>query len=160
MQDFVIHAWPVSEGILAIAPLPGRTGDYEADLAHVRDWKPALVISTTTQLEMAAAGAEDLGAHLQDTGTRWVHLPINDFATPSRDQDENWPDISRSALAALQGGGRVLIHCRMGRGRSGMTALRLMIEAGEEPNEALRRMRSVHPAAVETQDQKAWATSL
>ena len=58
---------------------------------------------------------------------------------------------------ALRGGGRVLVHCRGGCGRSGMVALRLMIEAGEAPDEALSRLRSVRPCAVETKAQMGWA---
>lgn len=157
MDGFVIHALPLSGGILAIAPLPGRDGRYEQDLEHIRDWKPALVISMTTPAEMAAAGAQDLGAHLQDAGTRWVHLPIADFTAPGAEQEASWHATSRTALAALHGGGRVLIHCRMGKGRSGMAALRLMIEIGERPTEALQRIRSVHPMAIETHDQMTWA---
>ena len=57
---------------------------------------------------------------------------------------------SNAALSALQGKGRVLIHCMGGCGRSGMAALRLMIEAGEAPGAALERLRAVRPCAVET----------
>jgi len=57
----------------------------------------------------------------------------------------------------LQGGGRVLIHCRGGCGRSGMAALRLMIESGEEAGAALSRLRALRPCAVETEAQMAWA---
>jgi len=154
---FVIHALPVSGGILAIAPLPGRGGSYADDLAHIRDWKPALVMSMTTEPELHAAGAQDIGAHLQDAGTRWVHLPIADFAHPGPETEEAWHTTSRRALAALQGGGRVLIHCKGGCGRSGMAALRLMIEAGEPAQSALRRLRAIRPCAVETEAQMGWA---
>ncbi len=157
MSDFVMHALPVSEGILAIAPLPGRGGQYRQDLEHIRDWKPALVISMTTGEEMRKTGAQHLGADLQETGTRWSHLPIADFGRPTTDLEEEWHETSRTALSALQGGGRVLIHCRGGCGRSGMAALRLMIEAGEDPHEALMRLRAVRPCAVETDGQLRWA---
>jgi hypothetical protein len=157
MDGFVIHALPLSGGILAIAPLPGRGGQYDQDLEHIRDWKPALVISMTTEAEMAAAGAEDLGPDMQDAGTRWAHLPVADFGVPGPELEEDWHATSRSALAALQGGGRVLIHCRGGCGRSGMVALRLMIEAGEDPRDALTRLRSIRPCAVETDAQMDWA---
>ena len=157
MPGFVIHALPVAGGILAIAPLPGVEGEYEKDLEHLSDWKPALVISMTTQAEMTVAGAGDLGADLQDAGTRWAHLPLEDFTGPDAEQEEEWHAISRSALSALQGGGRVLIHCRGGCGRSGMAALRLMVEAGEDANTALTRLRSIRPCAVETDAQMAWA---
>ena len=157
MDGFVIHALPLAGGILAIAPLPGLSGAYDQDLAHIRDWKPALVISMTTKAEMAVADAADLGADLQDSGTRWTHLPVVDFGAPGPDIDELWQETSPSALAALQGGGRVLIHCRGGCGRSGMVALRLMIEAGEHPDTALERLRAVRLCAVETGPQLAWA---
>ena len=157
MSGFVIHALPVAGGILAIAPVPGCDGAYAEDLEHLSDWKPALVISMTTEAEMAERDAADLGAHLQDAGTRWAHLPLADFSCPGPEMEEAWHETSRTALAALQGGGRVLIHCRGGCGRSGMAALRLMIEAGEEPATALGRLRSVRPCAVETEAQMAWA---
>jgi len=157
MTGFVIHALPVAGGILALAPLPGRSGDYAADLAHLHDWRPALVITMTTELEMLEGGATNLGQHLQDKGTRWVHMPVKDFDTPGADQHQAWASASRAALAALAGGGRMLIHCRGGCGRSGMAALRLMIEAGEEPGAALARLRAVRPCAVETEAQGNWA---
>lgn len=155
--QFVIHALPVAGGILAIAPLPGRGGGYADDLAHIRDWKPALVMSMTTQDELRAAGAQDIGAHLQDAGTRWAHLPVADFAQPGPQDEDAWHATSRTALAALQGGGRVLIHCKGGCGRSGMAALRLMVEAGEDADSALKRLRAVRSCAVETDAQLKWA---
>jgi hypothetical protein len=38
-----------------------------------------------------------------------------------------------------------------------MAVLRLMIEAGEEPGEALARLRAVRACAVETDAQLEWA---
>ena len=157
MSGFVIHALPVAGGILAIAPIPGVDGHYAQDLEHLGDWKPALVISMTTAVEMAASGAADLGADLQDAGTRWAHFPLEDFTAPDIEQVTLWPEISHTALAALRGGGRVLIHCRGGCGRSGMAALRLMVEAGEDANDALLHLRSIRPCAVETDAQMFWA---
>ena len=154
----VIHALSVGGGILAISPLPGRGGDYRGDLEHIRGWAPAMVLSLTTDIELFAAKAQDLGAHLQEQGTRWLHLPIEDMDTPDDAFMERWPEVSTAARRALTGGGRVLIHCHGGCGRSGMVALRLMIEAGEAPDEALHRLRAVRPCAIETDAQMHWAT--
>jgi len=38
-----------------------------------------------------------------------------------------------------------------------MAALRLMVEAGEDANDALLRLRSIRPCAVETDAQMIWA---
>ncbi|RKF14003.1 protein phosphatase [Roseovarius spongiae] len=157
MGAFVIHALPVGAGILAIAPLPGRSGDYAADLAHLKDWRPSLVLTLTTPGEMAEAGVPELGHDIGAMGSRWAHLPVADLAAPDAAQHGSWREASRAALAALAGGGRVLIHCLGGCGRSGMAALRLMIEAGEAPDAALARLRAIRPCAVETQAQARWA---
>ena len=147
MAEFVIYAVPVAGGIIGIAPLPGGVGNgaYKDDLLHMKDWQPALVLSMTTQAEMVAGGAGNLGADLQDLGTRWVHLPVPDFGVPEGAVDADWTKASKAALAALRGRGRVLIHCRGGCGRSGMAALRLMVEAGECAQAALERLRAVRP---------------
>lgn len=157
MSGFIIFALPVSGGILAMAPLPGRGGAYHEDLAHLRDWKPAIVLGLATQIEMAGHGAADLGSDIQDSGARWIHLPVRDMAVPLPEQSEAWHSASKAALSALQGGGRVLVHCLGGCGRSGMAALRLMVEAGEAPDAALVRLRAIRACAVETEAQRRWA---
>ena len=159
MPDLVIHALPVAGGILAIAPMPGRQGDYAGDLEHLREWQPALVISLTTRSEMVESGSDTLGQDMQERGARWVHLPITDFGVPDANVTAGWASVSKHALFALSGGGRILVHFKGGCGRSGMLALRLMIEAGEKPAEALERLRHVRPCAIETQAQMDWALS-
>lgn len=156
-QGIVIHALPVGGGILALSPLPGAGGDYAGDLAHICEWTPAMVISLVTQVEFLQAGAQRFGQDIQDKGTRWVHLPVRDFGVPGPDVRELWGQVSEQARRALLGGGRVLVHCRGGCGRSGMVALRLMIEAGEAPDEALGRLRTVRDCAIETDAQMRWA---
>lgn len=157
MSQFVIYALPVAEGILGIAPMPGKGGYWEKDLQHLADWKPALVVSMTTVSEQVSHGLTDMGAEIQDKGTRWIHLPVEDMGVPEPAHIEEWHVASKTALAALQGAGRVLIHCFGGCGRSGMAALRLMVEAGEDADAALERLRAVRPCAVETEEQMKWA---
>lgn len=154
----VLYALRVGGGTLALCALPGRGGAYRADLDLIHDWQPGLVISLTTEVEMLEAGAQHLGADIQSMASRWAHLPVPDLGVPSPETEALWQAVSRSARQALRGGGRVLIHCKGGCGRSGMAVLRLMIEAGEAPAPALRHLRAVRPCAVETDAQLAWAT--
>ncbi|MBR9651135.1 protein-tyrosine phosphatase family protein [Thalassovita aquimarina] len=159
MSNLVLNALTVGNGILAICPMPGRGGGYAEDLELLREWTPSLVITLATLAELVAEGADRLGTDMIESGCRWAHLPVPDFGVPDGDFEQHWPDISRAALAALNGGGRVVIHCMGGCGRSGMVALRLMIEAGEVPRAALRRLRAARPCAVETQAQLDWAVT-
>jgi hypothetical protein len=156
-QPFTIFAVSVANGILAICPLPGASGDYKGDMELIHDWQPGLVISMTTEAEHVAIGAASIGVDFQSIGSRWAHLPVEDFAVPKAEVNAEWPDVSAVARHALEGGGRVLFHCRGGCGRSGMAALRLMIECGETAEWALSRLRMARPCAVETEEQLAWA---
>ncbi len=156
-SGLVIYALQVGGGTLAISPLPGITGHYAADVELIGSWRPGLVISMTTEVEMFQFGARTFGGDIQSRASRWAHLPVDDFGTPTPEIDEQWPEVSRSARQALAGGGRVLIHCRGGCGRSGMLALRLMVECGEKGPDAVARLRGVRPCAVETDAQMDWA---
>ena len=97
MSGFVIFGLPVARGILAIAPMPGRGGHYAEDIAHMKDWKPALVISMVTEVEMVAAGAGDLGPELLNSGARWHHIPCHDFGVPTGESEQLWEAASERA---------------------------------------------------------------
>lgn len=157
MKLFAIHAVQVGNGTVALSQLPGRAGDYLQDLRIIRDWQPDLVISMTTKGEMLQEGAASLGDDLRAAAIGWAHLPVTDFGVPPPEVQAAWVKVSASAAQILSRGGRVLVHCRGGCGRSGMVALRLMVEQGEQPEAALKRLRAVRPCAVETDGQFEWA---
>ena len=154
MPEFVIRSLQVARGELAITPMPGRTRHYYADWLRLMEWQPDLVLSMTSQAELERKGAGTLGADLGNENIAWLHLPVVDFGIPT---DLNWPAVRDQTLVVLEGGGRVLVHCFGGCGRSGMMVLRLMIAAGERPDEALARLRHIRPYAVETDAQMDWA---
>jgi len=81
---------------------------------------------------------------------------VADFGVPK--DDATWDGVALQLLELLRQSKRVLVHCKGGCGRSGMAVLRLMIAAGEEPAQALARLRAVRPCAVETEAQLAWAS--
>lgn len=157
MDALSLSALAVGGGTLAIASMPGRGGDYAGDLAVFREFRPGFVITMITSAEMARAGVPHLGSDIQSLGSRWGHMPVEDFGAPDVKSAARWPEISTTARNALKGGGRVLVHCFGGCGRSGMAVLRLMIEIGEEPEDALERLRSIRPCAIETDAQMKWA---
>ncbi len=80
-----------------------------------------------------------------------LHSPIEDFTAPSLDQ---LLEILRWIDARVREGKRVLIHCLSGLGRSGTVAVAwLMYSKGLSLREALARVRSIRPGAVETEEQ-------
>lgn len=158
MNSQIIYALTVGSGLLGLSELPGRTGRMDEDLLHIGEWRPSLVMSLTSLAEMAQHEAQGLGGEIQSRGARWIHLPVPDMGVPDPTEAGQWSAALDLASAALQGGGRVLVHCMGGCGRSGMVVLRLMIMAGEKPEPALARLRRVRPCAVETEEQLRWAS--
>ena len=159
MPDFAIFDLQLGQGRLGLSPLPGRGGRYQADLTTILKWGADLVLTMTTMEELARYEAAGLGEDLALAGVAWRHLPIRDFGKPTAATEALWPEASILAHRILNEGGRVLTHCHGGRGRSGMAALRLMVEAGELADHALERLREVRACAVETEDQRAWAAA-
>lgn len=142
---YIVHTLMLESGArLGIGPLPS-----EADIAALQDWQPGAVVSMTTSAEMRGLG---LGAAF---GPIWHHFPIADFGAP-RDQAA-WDALSPKLHAVLDGGGGVFAHCYGGKGRSGLVLLRLMVERGFDPDEALASLRAVRPGAVENEAQRQWA---
>ena len=84
-------------------------------------------------------------------GVEVLHSPIEDFTAPSLDQ---LLEILQWIGARVREGKRVLIHCMGGLGRSGTVAVAwLMYSKNLRLREALRRVRSLRPGAIETPDQ-------
>lgn len=154
--------WTISElrcgvGWLGIAPIPGRRGDYFADFAKLVRWEPSLVLTMVTKPELQRVGAETLGEDLAALDIGWLHLPVDDLGAPPPEIVARWPKVSEEAHRVIGYGGKVMAHCYGGCGRSGMAVMRLMVEAGEDADPALERLRQARPCAVETEGQRAWA---
>ncbi len=148
---------PLLAGRIGLCPMPGRTGDYIGDFGAMLAWRPALVLTLTSDIELESAGAEDLQFDLARAGISWRHLPVCDFGAPSAQTSAHWPEVSGEARGVLAGGGAVLAHCYGGCGRAGMALMRLMVDTGEDPESALARLRKARPCAVESAAQYAWA---
>ncbi len=157
---FVIYDLAVGAGRLALAPLPGGAAALAADVVVISDWQADLVISATQPAEMRDLGAGRLAEALAVAGIAWQPFAVGDFDVPNSETEAEWLGIQARAQEILAAGGRILVHCRGGCGRSGMLALRLMLACGEAPGAALTRLRTVRPCAVETPAQLAWANDV
>lgn len=165
MRDIVSHAGLFSiatlgleeGGRIGVCPLPGRYNLLTEDVETIAEWNPSTVLTLTELSEMEDLGSDKLGGLLEARGITWKHLPIRDWNGLSHHNAAYWPALSQQLHRVLDRGEGVLTHCRGGHGRSGMIALRLLVERGIEPETALQRVRHVRPGAVETPEQMRWA---
>lgn len=92
----------------------------------------------------------DLGETARDHNMLWYHLPIQDVSVPDQVFEHAWQTIGEGLRAILRDGFNVLVHCKGGLGRAGMTAARLLIELGMPSDVAITAVRNVRLGAIET----------
>lgn len=134
-------------GAIGVAPCPAPH-----DVPGIAVWGADAVLT----LIEPGARADALGRALTQAGIAWHHLPIQDFGVPDAAFALAWQGAGATLRRTLLAGGRVLVHCAAGRGRSGTIAARLLVELGEaDAAGAIARVRAARPGAVETAAQEA-----
>ena len=136
-----------TNGQLAICPEPASDDSFE----KVAQWNADIIVTMITVEEFAR---DDFSAKITHATPQWIQAAVSDFGIPEND----FGAVIDRLLAVLQTDGRILIHCKGGQGRSGMMAMRLLVEQGEPAIDALARIRRVRPNAVETIQQEQWAS--
>ena len=158
MSPFTISRCKLNPvGEIALSRMPGSVTSINDDIAEIIALDCACVLTLTPDQELSQHGAEQLPMMLKRLGLPWHHFPIEDYGIPASPQTERWSDLSLRLHQFLDDDRKVLIHCYAGIGRSGMIALRLMVERGADPIEALAQIRHIRPGAVERPAQYDWA---
>lgn len=163
-----IAAVPVATGtgIVGVTFCPGKkdpgamTGawdrDLETDLAAIKAWGASALVCLMEMHELKSLKVSGLSQAAEKAGLRWFHLPIRDVDVPSKEFEAAWPTASADLHAILGKGGRVVVHCKGGLGRSGTIAARLLVERGMAPNDAVIAVRQQRKGAIETAAQEAY----
>ena len=137
-----------STGKIAICRQPNSSNDFQ----KIKAWCADIIVTMTTLDEFEINNFPEKISHCTKT---WMHLPVNDFDIPM----ENLEKEITQLLEILNSNGRILIHCKGGQGRSGMIAMKLLVEQGQDPQNALNIIREHRIYAVETKKQKNWASN-
>lgn len=134
--------------------------DLETDVAAIRAWGAGAVVCLMESFELKLLDVEALSETVESEGMRWFHLPIRDVSVPSVAFENLWTVKGPELRAIVSKGGRVLVHCRGGLGRSGMVAARLLVEFGMKPDAAIALVRKQRPGAIENAAQEDYVRAL
>ena len=150
-------AVPETGGTIIITPCPGkRQRDLGLDLDQLKGLGAEAIVTMVQDRELDMLSVRDMAEKCEERGLTWLHCPIPDFDGPGAAFERAWADgAGERARDILRRGGTVVSHCRGGIGRAGTVACRLLIELGAAtPDDALRRVRTARPGAVETWEQE------
>ncbi|MDP3492587.1 MAG: ADP-ribosylglycohydrolase family protein [Hyphomonadaceae bacterium] len=159
-----------ARGVLGLTFCPGKCGpsvfgrawarDLGLDVAAIARWGASTVVTLMETAELKTLGVSGIRAMTEAAGMRWLHLPIADLGAPGAAFQRAWQEVGPTIRAELESGGSVLVHCRGGRGRTGLVAAQLLVEFGDQPEDAIAKVRSVRDGAIETAIQAEYVRGL
>jgi ADP-ribosyl-[dinitrogen reductase] hydrolase len=124
--------------------------DLETDLLAIKSWGASALVTLIEDHEFGELQVSDLGALAESIGLEWHHLPITDVSVPDATFEQSWTYSGHRLRSLLLAGKGIVVHCKGGLGRTGTIASRLMIELGEDAEEAIRDIRHARPGSIET----------
>ena len=125
----------------------------EADLVAIRDWGASALVTLLEQDELRRLGVKVLSERADELGLEWHHAPIRDMGVPNSQFESRWSYVGQRVRSLLTQGKHVVLHCRAGRGRTGMVAARLLVELGLSPEDAITAIRTARPGTIESDAQ-------
>lgn len=121
----------------------GARAALDSDLAWLREQGIGAVLSMT-ETPLAADA-------LARRGLDSLHLPVVDMTAPTPEQfDHALRFIDWQRVRGMP----VVVHCKMGQGRTGVVLAAYLVRAGATPAQALARVRGVCPGAVSSPEQE------
>lgn len=156
-------AVPGTRGHIGLCAAPGvnayfggRARKLDDDLRAIRDWGAEGLVTLLQAEEMRMLELGNLDQLARGAGLWWRHLPIMDMCAPDEVFDTAWVEEGRRLRQVLSNGGRFVVHCWAGLGRTGTVAARLLVEFGLTPDAAISEVRDARPGAIQSLAQETY----
>lgn len=134
--------------------------DLDIDLDVIAGWGAEAVVTLLEAFEIELLWITALPELLHKRRIEWYHLPIRDVDIPDLLFEEKWLYSGQRLRSILSRGGKILLHCRGGIGRTGTIAAKLLVESGFEPADAIALVRRARPGTIETTEQEQYVLKL
>jgi ADP-ribosyl-[dinitrogen reductase] hydrolase len=159
-------------GLIGMTLCPGKkyispyTGPWDRDLASdlfaIKAFGATALVTLmeVDELEHAKVPVSALAMETEKLGLESHLLPIRDVSVPDEKFEDLWAYSGARLRSLLRSGKNIVIHCMGGRGRTGTIASRLLVELGQEPDEAIANVRRARRGAVETREQEDYVRAI
>ncbi len=149
-------------GVIGLTFCPGKkhqslySGTWDRDLCTdlqaIQSFgaKTLVTLMESQELDEVNVPVGLLGSWARELGLEWHHLPIKDVDVPDDRVEDLWTYSGLRLRNTLARGDKIVIHCRGGLGRTGTVAGRLLVEFGDEPETAIKKIRASRQGCIET----------
>ncbi|ACU59043.1 protein-tyrosine phosphatase family protein [Chitinophaga pinensis] len=137
---------------IGIMPRP-RGGDWlEDEISHFKRQNVTLIVSLLENDEVGELDLRKEEVYCLQYGIGFLRFPIKD-----RDVPVNARGLIQTLLKHLEEGAKIVIHCRMGIGRSAIIAGAVLVSKGYKASAVLTQISEVRGLKVpDTQEQVSW----
>jgi ADP-ribosyl-[dinitrogen reductase] hydrolase len=152
-----------NQGLIGITPCLGRNHtdklgriwrrNLQQDIAKISEWGAGSVLTLLEIKDLERLGVPNIVEEIQAAGLQCYHLPIPDMDVPGVEFDAAWKKDGENIMQSLRDGGKIIIHCAAGLGRSGMIAAKILSAFNKTPQIAISSVRDIRPGAIETDQQ-------
>lgn len=157
--DFIASDIVNAPGRLALSIAPGKQDedssaiwerDLDVDLKRLKDeLNITKLICLLEDAELSQLGIPDLLEKANACGIQTQHFQVDDEGKP--ESLAEMKEVVHFATDAIQAGESILIHCKGGRGRTGMMAAAILVEQGYTPDEAIDLVKQHRKGALTVQ---------
>lgn len=160
--DFLTRDLLQQPGQIGMTMAPGKQ-DEEAEVLWNRNLQDDLerlrehygverLVCLLAAEELHCLGIPDLLSEAEAYGITPEHLPIPDDGLP--ESLEAFSALVNKLINVVSSGETVLIHCKGGRGRTGMLAAACLVQLGFSPEDAIALVRQVRSGALSSAMQR------
>ena len=153
MKQSTFHpAWELQildgHSALVLTPCPGtKQVDLITSLKQLKAQGVQAIVTALSFDEMAEAGVAQLPEQTKQLGMHWFHLPIEDDCAPDEIFASQWEQVSPELHKVINQGGKLVLHCMGGSGRTGILAAHLLLELGWDLETIKSEVKALRPGA-------------
>jgi len=118
----------IDQGKIGIMPRPRGNDWLETEIRKLSLEQVRYVVSLLESQEIHELELEEEGALCEKHGIGFINFPIKDRSTPQ--DKEAYISLIERLYQLVENGDKIVIHCRMGIGRSSLVAAGVMVRGG------------------------------
>ena len=131
---------PDKNGVLAQDPL--------SNISQIKKWGASAVISLLNDKELTDYNSQQLGDNIRNAGLTWFHHPFEDNGVPTEKFTQRWKQQQSALHEILKAGKKVMIHCRGGKGRTGLICAQILLEMDVPFDQSVELVKSNRQGAL------------
>jgi len=157
----------LSGGLLGMMHAPGkkllsiRSGfydrDLEKDLIRLKEhYNIDTIVTLNEDHELAQLHIPDLRSKITELNMESLQFQITDMSTPTSEDGNKFVSLVLQVVTRLKAGKRVAVHCKAGKGRTGLFVACCLVSMGMMPRNAVEIVRRARAGTIQTWSQEKY----